>query len=966
MHTLNNLNLTVLLTNAFGLSNKLGELQYALTLHNVDIAIVTETKFSEETNVSDITFPGYSVLRQDRDRHGGGVAVWVRSNLATVHLHAIDTQGHEILWLTVCMNEEQKLVLGAVYRPGSASDNDVQLIDYLESAMDNVRGFGTHMLLAGDFNVHNTGWLRSNKTTPAGEALEEFAVHHNLTQHIQAPTRGSNTLDLMLSDMPQTLQPRLYPPLGRSDHVVVVSDFAIGAPREPPSARRVWRYNRADWGRLRAFFRATSWDEMLPSDECPDLFCSRITSCITVGMERFIPHRSLVSRPCDPKWWTPECHDAMLAKERTWSRWRRNTTCDALKAAFLQDLTHAIQVQLRAKCAWESRIRSKLAGGGLKDKEWWSTLRAAGGETRASSVPTLIGDNGLECSTNAAKADCLGRYFANKCSLGDEDLSPTDLPQSATRDAEPHLRQVHFRTAAVSRLLKKLDTGKATGADGISARVLKECAAELAQPLTTLFSISFKHGRQPSQWKLASVVPIYKKASRSDPKNYRPVSLLSIISKVMERIVNRQLVNHLERHRLLSNKQYGFRRGMGTADLLTLLQHEWALTAGNRGCALVLALDIAGAFDKVSHTGLLHKLGNLGIGGNLLAWIRDYLDKRTLQVVVNGQRSKSFPIRAGVPQGSILGPTLFLVYVNDAESCLAEGTSMGVFADDTTLYSLVRTRAEVPASTASLQRSVDQLHDWGRAWKIKFEPTKSQLLIVSHLRPQWPLTPVTFDGHVIEPSQHVKLLGVTFDSKLTFATHLRNVALRATSRLGFLRRASRVLDPAGRLTTYRGFVRPILEYAPTVWMGAATTHLRQLDRVQRKALHILGPGVLLQSLAERRMVYALTLLYKLQRADGLDQLRVLVPPRNELQELRHPTRSQTQARHPAQLQHPLPPSAPNFLQRAFPYGLIAEWNALPATILPAQQPRAISTNTFKGKVHRYLRRSRWLWATDSL
>ena len=157
----------------------------------------------------------------------------------------------------------------------------------------------------------------------------------------------------------------------------------------------------------------------------------------------------------------------------------------------------------------------------------------------------------------------------------------------------------------------------------------------------------------------SNVVPVHKRSSKAAACGYQPVSLLSVMSKVMVTIINKQLMNNLDRHELLTTRQYGFRKGLGTADLLTALHHEWATTISRGGLVRVLAIDIAGAFDRVSHADLLHEVESMGIAGQLLTWLTDYLSGRRLQVVVGGQHSATFPIRAGVPQGSILGPTLF-------------------------------------------------------------------------------------------------------------------------------------------------------------------------------------------------------------------------------------------------------------------------------------------------------------------
>ena len=186
-------------------------------------------------------------------------------------------------------------------------------------------------------------------------------------------------------------------------------------------------------------------------------------------------------------------------------------------------------------------------------------------------------------------------------------------------------------------------------------------------------------------------------------------------------------------------RQFGFRRGLGLSDLLTGLPHKWSVTSGLGGSVDVLAADLAGAFDKVSHAGVLHKLQNIGVKGALLDWLRDYLTGRLLEVVIGGKSSDRYPISAGVPQGSILGPSLFQVVVNDADSCLAPGSEMGTFADGTTLYACVKIRDDAIHQADSRQASVNALHAWGTKWHFQFEPSRSHLLRMSCHRQPWPI-----------------------------------------------------------------------------------------------------------------------------------------------------------------------------------------------------------------------------------
>ena len=224
-------------------------------------------------------------------------------------------------------------------------------------------------------------------------------------------------------------------------------------------------------------------------------------------------------------------------------------------------------------------------------------------------------------------------------------------------------------------------------------------------------------------------------------KNYRPVSLLSVISKVMEKVINTTLMNHLEKKRLLSRHQFGFRTGLSAADLLAHLSHQWLSCMNTGGAVRTLAVDIAGAFDKVSHLGVLHKLHSYGIAGTLHQWMTSYLTDRNLQVVAGGATFSRFPVTAGVPQGSILGPTLFLVYVNDAADILPPGAVPATYAYDTTLYVLIPSVNHAATSCNTLQTGMDALAEWGTPWRIQLEPSKSQAMTITRHRHQWPILP---------------------------------------------------------------------------------------------------------------------------------------------------------------------------------------------------------------------------------
>ena len=741
-----------------------------------------------------------------------------------------------------------------------------------------------------------------------------------------------------------------------------ISEFNLSVYRESRSSRLLWRYQHADWPRLRHFYTSTDWQSIF-SDKA-DESCAGVTGRILEGMKQFIPSKTLHSRPNDPCWWTPECTDVIKSKEKAWKTLRKSPT-DTNRTLYRCAVTRAANQLRTSKHAHLHALRQRLHERSMPDKDWWSTIKQLGGKGHGNTIPVLSSPEGQECVTNQEKADCLAQFFASKCSLEDDfvdDSFPVVHGQTSQR-----LCNVRFRPSTVERTLKQLDTSKATGPDGIPARVLKNAATSLALPLSRLFNQCFASGCQPASWKVAWVVPIYKRKSKSIPNNYRPVSLLSILSKVMESIVNRQVINFLESNNILSTQQFGFRRGLGTADLLTRLQHEWSSTLAASGEVHVLAADIAGAFDKVSHRGVLHKAKCYGLSGKLLAWLTSYLSARHLQVIIGGQHSSLLPIQAGVPQGSILGPTLFLIYVNDCEYHLPAGVKLAVYADDTTLYKCFKSRETLESDHHDLQDAVDALSAWGSSWKIKFEPTKSQALTISHHRPPWRHPTLKFDGTAVEEHDSLKLLGVTFDRQLSFRSHLRSVAVRGRQRLYFLRRVAPLLDTQGRERVYKGFVRPVLEYCPLVWMGASATALAGIDAVQQSAIKLINTQAWLPSLDIRRSVAALSMLYKLLSLPPTSPLQSLVPKLSEPHELAHSTRHQMSAAlcHSFPIARSAPRTARNTILRAFPAGILSTWNSLPASLIPVR-PDHKNLQSFKGQVYHHLRNTNWEWATARL
>ena len=436
------------------------------------------------------------------------------------------------------------------------------------------------------------------------------------------------------------------------------------------------------------------------------------------------------------------------------------------------------------------------------------------------------------------------------------------------------------------RQLQQVDPSKALGPDNISPHILKHCAAQLATPLTTLFKECLSSRTWPSLWKQARVVPIHKKNTRADPKNYRPISLLSVVGKVFESLLASKITHYLDHHHLLSPKQFGFRQGRSAADLLLLQSATWNKTLDSGREAFVVALDIAGAFDKVWHQGIITKLKSLGVCGDLLLLLENYLRGRSLHTVLNGHTSSQHPINAGVPQGSVLGPLLWNVYFNDVLQLVPEAYA---YADDCTL-TFVHDREGQQATIERINQALDTITTWGRRWQVTLAPEKTQVLHISRRQEprETPPPSILLDNRRVPLQDSISILGVEFDSRLSFTKHVKKVAKDAAWKLGCIRRVGDILDARGVSTLYKAQVRSIMEYSPLAWSSCPPSYLTQLDRIQNRAQRLVQlrnhdqeVGTCgLQPLQQRRDVAGLCVMFKSHTLNTphLAALRLQPPP----------------------------------------------------------------------------------------
>ena len=388
-------------------------------------------------------------------------------------------------------------------------------------------------------------------------------------------------------------------------------------------------------------------------------------------------------------------------------------------------------------------------------KDFWKLVKSV--KPRSSTFPTLeLGD--IVAPSDLEKASLLNDVFINSFNLSTPVLDVSDLP---TTDPNECPESLFCTEDEVYEMLSTLDTTKSSGHDEISARMLKETALSVTPAVTQLFNISISLGELPDEWKIARVSPIPKSSNHSDPSNYRPVSLLSVLSKLLERHTRNTLLDHLTLYSPISAQQWGFSQGKSATGALLAATDQWHqwLDSGTDICAVFF--DYRKAFDSVPHKPLLEKLKATNINPYLLRWITPYLTSRVQYVCVNAwcffQLTHYLHVSSGVPQGSVIGPLLFIFYVNDISSISLSNGTLSLFADDVLLYHSI----QKPVDYQHLQIDIDNLCEWTDDSHLQLNRTKCKFMVISRKRqPILPSQPLTVNHSQLERVYSYKYLSV--------------------------------------------------------------------------------------------------------------------------------------------------------------------------------------------------------------
>ena len=836
---------------------KLDFLRVLCAIHTPDCVCIVESWLDNDIQNSELCINGYDVVRLDRNRHGGGVLLYINSVLTHSIVYSGSTELELVIVSIMQSHSLAPLTMALFYRPPSSPYNVLDnLLTILCTYID--PSCLANFILLGDFNINffDTSHPLFSKLTLVSNSL-------SLTQVVTVPTHVTSTcsslIDLVfLSTHSNLIFCETVAPLSNSDHLgLSLAVSAVKAKCNPKrSGRKIWRYALADYDLAHEMLDAIDWSALFQSSDVNTCWALWHTKFLQV-MEACIPQSVLKARKNLP-WLTKSVIQAMR---------RRNSLFRAAKRSDGDDLWNKYKT-VRNQVVALLRLNKEQYFHNLQfstSREFWKAIKVL--NKQDSTIPTLWDDN-TPVTSDSGKADLLNRYFHdcfNHSFPPLKDLTPLD-PNSCPAS-------ILCTEEQVTELLQSLNPTKSTGLDGVSATMLKSTATAIAPSLTKLFNISIATGCFPKDWKCARITPIFKSSDPSLPKNYRPISILPIVSKLLERHVHSLVFRHLLQNCPISPFQWGFMPRRSTTSALCTLVHDWLsqLDNGNEICSIFF--DVRKAFDSVPHSRLMSKLSTLQLCPYLHHWVHSYLAERSQVVVVDGKQSPVVNVVSGVPQGSVLGPLLFIIYIDDVTSKISPSSTISLFADDIALYRCIRSPADYTVLQSDITAITMSIEIDGH---LKLHDEKCCCMFISRKRTHSATPPLLYirASSPIHQVDSVKYLGVILTSDLTWTKHITLICSKVRKLTGMLYRRFFHCDPQLMLRLYKAFIRPHFEYAPQVWDPHLVKNIQLLEKSQKFALRVctrnwsatyaeLLDSTNVPSLSERRKIAKLCQLYKL-------------------------------------------------------------------------------------------------------
>jgi hypothetical protein len=943
------------------LNNKLFELESLAHINKYDLIFITETWFND-SSISSLF--GYTTYRKDRKQksQGGGVCIFVSDRLLSSEIHdkVLNDTSIEQVWCTIQIHEET-ILIGCVYRPHVKDDVKLLSKSIYQSKKWHDENKCSGILLAGDFNFPGIIWddeyycgkFDLEKPLSNEENFIDSINDCFLAQHVSFPTfimedgTSKNTLDLIFTEN----KSRIYnieslPPLVELSRSHIGLSWKYFVARSSSNLTNYcssnYKYTKGNYDLINKFFSSMDWNELFKDKDIEQMF-NIFISTYKKACDTYIPLKG-PRRTGKLRWLSQDLKQAIKLKTKLWYKTKFNKNDIDSQCQYKKICHNVKKLVKRDTIAYEKKL---ISDSKEHPKILYSYINQK--TTCKESIKALrSGDQILKDPQDIV--EILNEHFKSVFTVHENQVLP-QFPKRTEQICDIDLKSFDYE--AVSKKLKELNGDKTPGLDSVHPIVLKQCALSLAFPLSLLFKKSFSSSQLPSSWKRANITALFKKGSRLDVSNYRPVSLTSIVCKIMESIIKEHLMKHLLQNDLISIHQHGF---MSQKSCTTNLLESMDFITGNnsRGIPVdVLYTDFAKAFDKVSHLYLIHKLRSYGIGNKIISWLFNYLNGRQQRVVIGKSESMWCDVLSGVPQGSVLGPILFLIHINDLADHMRNPIKL--FADDSkVLCALINDQ-----SYQHLQIDINSIVTWTKKWNMLLNCGKCKIMHFGKKNPNHSYTIEDYNSGIIEPlstSEMERDLGLIITNNLKWQNQVQSARNMANRKLGILNHTFKCKESELYKQLYVAYVRPLLEFAVPVWNPYLKSDIRTLEKVQRRATRLPNEhrglsyeerrkNWKIQSLEERRKRGDLIQFFKFN--NDMDKINWFNPPK-QARSLSLSGPAASIRGHQQRYTRELTKNASR--QTFFTNRIIKQWNNL-----DQKCTTAINTNQFKAKIEKFIK-----------
>ena len=815
-------------------NTKIHDLNTYIEHSKPDIVIYNETWLKPSISDNEVISTDiYKVFRLDRSSfthppdpennnkfrtNGGGVLIGIKHNL-DIQTKLIPVKCRaEILSIEITDSNGRKSIISAFYRVGTLGSENHNRVDQHLRIIRRRRGVD-EITLIGDLNMCNTNWENFSSNIPTEQLFLDTFNDLSFSQAVRAPTHNKgNILDVVLTDKPDNIQNidiDRDSGIGCSDHFPITFKLKLNARRKRATKRCIYNFKKADWARMNSEFENLDWDSIFENRNIEDAWSAFKDKFFEVS-NRHIP-KIKIDDEFQPPWYDSEVHELFKKKQWFHKRWKKSKS----------DLHYVKFAECRKQ--FKNLVEKKLednftdeTNDNLITKKFWSYVKS---KSNSHRIPETINYNTRIRSNPKDQSDLFNEYFYDQFSSP----STYNIDIDFTNDVQ---YEVGFSPNLIKTHLMSINPNKAQGPDLIHGRILKTCANSLAYPLSKLFMLSYKTGGIPTDWKVANVVPIHKKGSKTEASNYRPISLTSLVMKIYEKVIRDELLSRCGH--LIDQRQHGFLASKSCCTQMVDFCDSLALSLNDNIRTDIIYFDFQKAFDTVNHDIILSKLKyQFKIEGSLLRFFVNYLKDRYQRVVIKNEQSGFLRVNSGVPQGSIIGPTLFILFLNDITEGLSEGTDITMYADDTKVWR----RIGKTDDHYIIQRDIEHLLNWANRNKMTFHPDKCKVLTVTNGHRPDPDFVYTMSDNIIEHTDLEKDLGIHINGKLNWNAHCEILYSRANQKLGLLKRTcSFIANDSKRRALYLSLIRSQLEHCPIVWRPSAQCTIDRLESIQKRAL----------------------------------------------------------------------------------------------------------------------------------